>query len=434
VVELVDTGDLKSPGLAAVPVQVRSSVMLFDLSSLLVFPACFFTHSRYNKSMKNRILSLMLLITLLSFGQEVTENMKTLFYSYENDAQRLELINTHLDEGGSLGDFASEAFLSVTREGDPATDNMRDVRMELQKVLLQNISGTLGLELNEAILDLYSRNDDPLLRGEIYQTWGRTKADGPWETLLSRILELVNSQQRSKAEEIEAYAAVLALEEYQRDESFPHLILIQRGWFTPQSDVRERAFEVLEAWPGNGKDALVEAARDWENLSQVETFVEAGFRRFPQADWTEFALIAFIYGMDRQYIDRESFRTQNRLIDLALSKINQANLDDERLFPYYQLITNKRTDLNRTLSALQALGNNVSTRAVDQLILLLDGFNTQMSLTGLSREEESMVLGILSAMEAKKDGAFVNVISEMRFSGYRTTVLRESQRILRNLQ
>jgi hypothetical protein len=37
-------------------------------------------------------------------------------------------------------------------------------------------------------------------------------------------------------------------------------------------------------------------------------------------------------------------------------------------------------------------------------------------------------------MEAKKDGAFVNVISEMRFSGYRTTVLRESQRILRNLQ
>jgi hypothetical protein len=74
---LVDTGDLKSPGLAAVPVQVRSSVMLFDLSSLLVFPACFFTHSRYNKSMKNRILSLMLLITLLSFGQEVTENMKT---------------------------------------------------------------------------------------------------------------------------------------------------------------------------------------------------------------------------------------------------------------------------------------------------------------------------------------------------------------------
>jgi hypothetical protein len=58
-----------------------------------------------------------------------------------------------------------------------------------------------------------------------------------------------------------------------------------------------------------------------------------GFGALAQADWTEFALIAFIYGMDRQYIDRESFRTQNRLIDLALSKINQANLDDERLFP-----------------------------------------------------------------------------------------------------
>jgi hypothetical protein len=40
----------------------------------------------------------------------------------------------------------------------------------------------------------------------------------------------VNStEQRSKAEEIEAYAAVLALEDYQRDASFPHLILIQTG-------------------------------------------------------------------------------------------------------------------------------------------------------------------------------------------------------------
>lgn len=384
--------------------------------------------------MRHRILSLFLLVTALGFGQEVTENMKTLFYSYETDAQRLELIETHLDEGGSLGDFASEAFLYITREGQPSTDNLRSVRMELQKVLLRNLNGSLGLELNETLLDLWSNNDDALLRGEIYQAWGRTKAQGPWETLLSRVLEIVNSQVRSKAEEIEAYAAVLALEEYQNDESYPHLILIQRGWFSPQSDVRERAFEVLEAWTGSGKDALVATAQNWENLSQVEIFVEAGFRRFSQADWTDFAVIALVYGMDRQYIDRESFRTQNRLIDLALSKINQANLDDERIFPYLQAITNKRTDLTRTLSALQALGANTSTRAVDQLILLLDGFNTQMSLTGLSREEESIVLGILSAMETKKDGAFVNIISEMRFSGYRTTILRESQRILRNLQ
>jgi hypothetical protein len=384
--------------------------------------------------MRHRILSILLLSSIMAYGQEVTENMKTLFYSYETDAQRLELINTHLSEGGSLGDFAQEAFLFVTRDGEPGNDNLRSQRIELQKTLLRNINGSMGLELTEATLNLQANSDDPLLRGEIYQAWGRTKAEGPWETLLSRVLALVNSTEKTKAEEIEAYAAVQAIEDYQNDASFPHLILIQRGWFSPQSDVRERAFEVLEAWSGNGKEALVSTAQEWENLSQVETFVEAGFRRFSQADWTDFALIAFKYGMDRQYIDRESFRTQNRLIDLALSKVNQANLDDEGFFPYLQLITNRRSDLNRTLSALEALGNNASPRSVDQLILLLDGYNTQMSLTGLSREEESIALGILSAMEEKGDPAFVNIISEMRFSGYRTTILRESQRILRNLQ
>jgi hypothetical protein len=82
--------------------------------------------------------------------------MKTLFYSYENDAQRLELINTHLwMKGGAWETLPQEAFLSVTREGDPATDNLRDARMELQKVLLQNISGTRwGWSSTEAILDL----------------------------------------------------------------------------------------------------------------------------------------------------------------------------------------------------------------------------------------------------------------------------------------
>jgi hypothetical protein len=189
--------------------------MLFTPLSEYPQYACFFAYSRYNEGMRHRILSILLLSSIMAYGQEVTENMKTLFYSYETDAQRLELINTHLSEGGSLGDFAQEAFLFVTRDGEPGNDNLRSQRIELQKTLLRNINGSMGLELTEATLNLQANSDDPLLRGEIYQAWGRTKAEGPWETLLSRVLALVNSTEKTKAEEIEAYAAVQAIEDYQ---------------------------------------------------------------------------------------------------------------------------------------------------------------------------------------------------------------------------
>jgi len=383
--------------------------------------------------MKSLISLTLVFVTLSLISQENSEHFETLFYGYGNDSQRLELVQKQPDGADSLAPFADRALLTISREGIPSTDNHLRDRIELQKMLLRHLKPEVSQEVESFLLDLYANNRDPFLRAEIYMAWGRINSEPGFERILSRVLELTNSNSKDYSEEVEAFGVVSSLALYTREISTPHLVLLHRGWFSSPSNVRSKALEVLDNMSPRGYQELTDAALQWDQLDQAEQMIEVGFRVYPQESWLGFALAAFENAFDRRFTGREAARIQSRLLDLSLAKVLEIEMSSQELFPYLEKVTEDPSDLVRMLNSLKALSFNEDTASIGLLIRLLTKYNQQAIASGISRDEESIVLAILSAMEARNDPSFSPVIGQMRHSRYRSTILRESQRVLSTL-
>ena len=337
-----------------------------------------------------------------------------------------------------LDDRSLEPFLVLSLDelvyGELSHNRTDKMTYDDWEMLTRTIIGELGdikgLSGAPAIWDVVGTAEVPLLKAEGLIALGNIRAleFAPEIALLLRNLNF-NVREDRDAAEIEAYAAIVAMEKMKADIGYEPLFFASIGWY--QNRVTDYAEEALLSISDDPTPMMIEIMEHASDYSHKRLALEVALKSDASASGKGTAAVsALAEGL--KYAEND-FERRRELANLRIDAITALITLGESA-PESPLLLDNAIDegeMDEKLIAIQALGSDGSDGATEILARRLSEFNERQA-SGLAPDQEEIIIvrQLIYALGESGSQIGIQALKEMSFAGYTPAILRQADEAL----
>jgi len=390
---------------------------------------------------KGEIMKKLLLIISLGFiviasvsaGQE-GESWARLYRRIPDLKQKYSIMQTI----AVLDDRSLEPFL-LTSLNDLIYGNLSQYRTNkstysdweiLTRTIIKELGDVKAQSAADTIWDVVKSAQQPLLKAEALIALGNIRATS-YESDITLILRNLNFNTNSdrNAAEIEAYAAIVALEKMKAEVGFEQVFDASVGWYSDRvSDLATQALSIMSDTPVELLSGIILKDPDYKKKRQALN--TALSLEAQDSQKISSAVVALSEGLKysetdynlKQQLAKLRIDAITALITLGGSSPDSPGLLDKAI---------DEGEIDEKLIAMQALGSDGSDEAASLLAARLQHFNERQA-SGLATNNEELLLvrQLMFALGESGNQIGIQPLKEMSFVGYTPAILRQANQAL----
>lgn len=333
-----------------------------------------------------------------------------------------------------LDDRSLEPFLTSSLDelvyGDLSqyrTDNSTYDDWEiLTRIIIGELGDIKGQSGALSIWDVVTTAEVPLLKAEGLIALGNIRAIKYAPEIATMLRNLnFNIRDDRDAAEIEAYAAIVALEKMKEDIGFESVFYASIGWY--QDRITNYAEEALLSISDDPMAQLIEIMLLASDYNYKRMALETAMKLdAPVAGKASAAVMALTEGLkyaESDYLLRRNLT--NLRIDAITALITLGVSTSESPFLLDDAID--EGEMDEKLIAIQALGSDGGDEAAEILARRLSEFNERQA-SGVTPDQEELILvrKLIYALGESGNQIGIQALKEMTFVGYTPAILRQA--------